>query len=158
MILQQPFSMSLAHLQRSKHTRPLRSHLPPAAWWRAAGSLRPPSSPSSPWKLVFLTNHSSCPLLSLPPTPTPPSPSPGDRDQHQTEGVWSTWGGGEEKESNMSDFGKCSENTPPASERKGQRLELIYIPEPPPLSSPHTNVPGENEWQSVLMTILDSNE
>lgn len=44
--------------------------------------------------------------------------SPGDRDQRQAEGVWSTWGRGEEKESNMSDFGKCSQNTPQASERK----------------------------------------
>lgn len=74
MILQQPFSMSLAHLRRSKHTRPLRSHLHPAGCiMTRSGSLRPPSSPSSPWKLVFLTNHSSCPLLS-PPHPTPPLP------------------------------------------------------------------------------------
>lgn len=82
--------------------------------------------PSSLWKLVFLTNHSSCSLLP-PPTPL----SPGDRDQHQTEGVWSTRSRGEEKESNMSDFGKCSKNTPqPPSERTEAKIDLYLRASP----------------------------
>lgn len=81
------FNEPCTFAEKQTHT-PLALTPTPGCIMTRSGSLRPPSSPSSPWKLVFLTNHSSCPLLS-PPTPPlpPPSPSPGDRDQHQTERV-----------------------------------------------------------------------
>lgn len=61
-----------AHACVLAHTH---THTPgPGCIMMCSSSLRPPSSPSSPWKLVFLTNHSSCPLLSLSLRPHPHSP------------------------------------------------------------------------------------
>lgn len=78
--------------------------------------------------------------------------SPGDRDQRQAEGVWSTWGRGEEKESNMSDFGKCSQNTPRASERKDGGWNW-FVPDSLVCCLHTQTSPWETPWPSMAPSL-----
>lgn len=77
------FNERCTFAEKQTHT-PLALTPTPGCIMTRFGSLRPPSSPGSPWKLVFLTNHSSCPLLS-PPNPTPtPHPLPPQETEIST--------------------------------------------------------------------------
>lgn len=156
-ILQQPFSMSLAHLQRSKHTQPLALTPTPGRIMTRSDSLRPPSSLSSPWKLVFLTNHSSCPLLFLSPPSLPHPLSPQETEISTRRRECEALEAEVKKKNQTCQTLVSALKIRPRPLSQKDRGWNWFISQSLPRYHHRTQMsPGENEWQPVLMTVLDS--